>query len=61
MAEKSNKLKKNPDEAARNWNPVHYTKSLEGGPPSTEYNKGGSKTTGPEQVIPGRKAHRNPK
>lgn len=54
-------LKKNPDEAGRNWNPVMYTKSLEGGPPSTEYASKNSKTTGPIQVIPNQKAPRNRK
>jgi hypothetical protein len=54
-------LKKNPDEAGRNANPVMYTKSLEGGPPSTEYAKSGKQTTGPNQVIPGQKAPRNSK
>ena len=52
-------LKKNPDEAGRNATPQMYTKSLDGGPPSTEYARGGSKTTGPTQVIPGQKAPRN--
>ena len=57
-----NKLKKNPDDAARNWNPVMYTKSLEGGPPATEYaKKSPTKSEGPNQVIPNQKAPRNPK
>jgi hypothetical protein len=37
-----------------------YTKSLEGGPPNTEYTKKGVKTTGPENPITA-KAPRNPK
>lgn len=52
-------LKKNPDEAGRSARPVMYTKSLEGGPPSTEYAKKSTKTTGPNQVIPNQKAPRN--
>ena len=55
-----NALKKNPDEAGRNARPVMYTKSLEGGPPSTEYASKGSKTEGPNDVI-ARKVKRNPK
>jgi hypothetical protein len=54
-------LKKNPDEAARNAKAQMYTKSLDGGPPSTEYAKKATKTEGPNQVIPGQKAPRNPK
>jgi hypothetical protein len=52
-------LKKNPDESGRNAKPQMYTKSLEGGPPSTEYAKKANKTEGPNQVIPGKKAPRN--
>ena len=44
-------LKKNPDEAGRNARPVPYQKSLEGGPPSTEYTKKGVKTTGPVNPL----------
>lgn len=47
----SNPLKKNPDEAARNMKAQNYQKSLEGGPPSTEYVKKGVKTTGPENPL----------
>lgn len=54
-------LKKNPDEAGRNAKAQHYTKSLDGGPPATEYAKKSTKTTGPHQVIPGQKPPRNPK
>jgi len=62
MAESyKNALKKNPDEAGRSARPQMYTKSLEGGPPSSEYAKSAKKTTGPHQVIPGQKAPRNPK
>jgi hypothetical protein len=52
-------LKKNPDESGRNPKAEMYTKSLEGGPPSTEYAKKSTKTTGPNQVIPNQKAPRN--
>ena len=52
-------LKKNPDEVGRNVRAEHYTKSLEGGPPNTEYARDAKKTTGPNQVIPGKKAPRN--
>ena len=60
MADYRNALKKNPDEAGRNAKPVMYTKSLEGGPPSSEYAKKLAKTEGPNDVI-ARKAPRNPK
>ena len=60
MAEYSKALKKNPDVAGRNAKPQMYYKSLEGGPPSTEYASKGSKTEGPNDVI-ARKAPRNPK
>jgi hypothetical protein len=60
MADYSKALKKNPDEAGRNARPQHYTKSLEGGPPSTEYASKGSKTEGPNDVI-AKQAKRNRK
>ena len=60
MAEYSKALKKNPDEAGRNARAQMYTKSLEGGPPSTEYASKGSKTEGPNDVV-AHKAPRNPK
>jgi hypothetical protein len=60
MMAMNNALKKNPDEAARNAKAEMYTKSLEGGPPNTEYTKKGVKTTGPENPITA-KAPRNPK
>jgi hypothetical protein len=44
-------LKSNPDEAARKAKPQMYTKSLEGGPPSTEYAKKADKTTGPVNPL----------
>jgi hypothetical protein len=56
----SNALKKNPDEAARNADAVPYEKSLEGGPPNSEY-VGRSETTGPVNVLTSKKAPRNPK
>jgi hypothetical protein len=58
MAEYKNALKKNPDEAGRNAKPVMYTKSLEGGPPSSEYARKASKTEGPNDLI-AKKAPRN--
>jgi hypothetical protein len=59
MAEYNGKvLKKNPDEAARNMKAQHYTKSLEGGPPSTEYASKRSRTEGPNDVL-AKQAKRN--
>jgi hypothetical protein len=60
MAEYKNALKKNPDDVGRTAKPSLYTKSLEGGPPSTEYTSKGSKTEGPNDVI-AKQAKRNPK
>lgn len=58
MAEYSKALKKNPDEAARNMKAQHYTKALEGGPPSTEYSSKRGKTEGPHDPL-ATKAKRN--
>jgi hypothetical protein len=58
MADTSKALKKNPDEAGRNARPQMYTKSLEGGPPSSEYVSKGSKTEGPNDTV-AKKAPRN--
>lgn len=60
MAEYKNALKKNPDEVGRTARPDLYTKSLEGGPPATEYARKGDKTTGPNDPID-KKAPRNPR
>ena len=51
-------LTKNPDEAGRNAKAQMYTKSLEGGPPSSEYAKSAKKTEGPNDVL-AHKAKRN--
>jgi hypothetical protein len=58
MAEYKNALKKNPDEVGRNAKPSMYTKSLEGGPPASEYTSKGSKTEGPTDTVM-KKAPRN--
>lgn len=51
MAEYSKALKKNPDEAARTMKAQDYRKSLEGGPPSTEYSSKKGKTEGPHDPL----------
>jgi hypothetical protein len=58
MAEYKKALKRNPDEVGRSAKPVMYTKSLEGGPPASEYASKGSKTEGPNDVL-ATKAKRN--
>jgi hypothetical protein len=58
MAEYNKALKKNPDEAARNMKAQHYTKSLEGGPPSSEYAKKMARTEGPNDPL-AKQAKRN--
>jgi hypothetical protein len=53
-------LKQNPDTAGRNPRAQMYTKSLEGGPPASEYAKSAKKTEGPNDNL-AHKAPRNSK